>query len=371
MRYQITGKTAILNDMDLTALGVITGAGYSVEYVPVDGGQGGFMQDGSTKEDELGIKTIVSFPLMPMQESLNSRLLKAVYDTAETRLTYFDPKTGADRTMRTLRGRLSPMTYRGFGSDGNAYWTHGSALVLEERTPTVVIAYGDWWELYSGGLLNIHCDGDMPDKSLDAPWFFYYRDNITSVTLSNSVTSIAHYAFEYCRNLTSVTIPDSVTFIDTGAFSGCTGLTSVSGNGVASIANEVFSGFVNQWDIRLISANFPACMSVKNDAFRHCDNLESLTLNSACEIEQYAFSNTIAPYDKTLKIYLRGTAMGICSDKTFDALDDNGRNPTPIHDIYPGAIPGLEIYVPPDLLNDFKTTWAGGAFADNIFPLTD
>ena len=133
MSYQITGKTAILNGMDLTALGVITRAGYSVEYVPVDGGQGGFMQDGSTKEDELGIKTIVSFPLMPMQESLNSRLLKTVYDSAETRLTYFDPKTGKDRTMRTLRGRLSPMTYRGFGGDGNAYWA-GRADAHSRRT---------------------------------------------------------------------------------------------------------------------------------------------------------------------------------------------------------------------------------------------
>ena len=45
MSYQITGKTAILNGMDLIALGVITRAGYSVEYVPVDGGQGGLMQD--------------------------------------------------------------------------------------------------------------------------------------------------------------------------------------------------------------------------------------------------------------------------------------------------------------------------------------
>ena len=35
------------------------------------------------------------------------------------------------------------------------------------------------------------------------------------------------------------------------------------------------------------------------------------------------------------------------------------------------TINGLEIYVPAELINDFKTTWADGAFANNIYPLPD
>ena len=54
---------------------------------------------------------------------------------------------------------------------------------------------------------------------------FYNRDDITSVTISNSVTSIGDYAFYNCKNLTSVTIGNSVTNIGSYAFRDCTSLT--------------------------------------------------------------------------------------------------------------------------------------------------
>ena len=34
-------------------------------------------------------------------------------------------------------------------------------------------------------------------------------------------------------------------------------------------------------------------------------------------------------------------------------------------------IPGLAIYVPSNLLEDFKTAWANGEYANNIYELTD
>ena len=51
---------------------------------------------------------------------------------------------------------------------------------------------------------------------------------LTSVTISNSVTSIGSEAFSGCTGLTSITIPNSVTSIGSEAFSGCTGLTSIT-----------------------------------------------------------------------------------------------------------------------------------------------
>jgi hypothetical protein len=56
------------------------------------------------------------------------------------------------------------------------------------------------------------------------------------------VTGIGGYAFFECTSLTSVTIPDTVTSIAIEAFYGCTGLTNVTiGNGVASIGYFAFS----------------------------------------------------------------------------------------------------------------------------------
>lgn len=44
---------------------------------------------------------------------------------------------------------------------------------------------------------------------------------LTSITISEGVTSIGGGAFEGCSGLTSITIPNSVTSIGDGAFSGC------------------------------------------------------------------------------------------------------------------------------------------------------
>ena len=55
---------------------------------------------------------------------------------------------------------------------------------------------------------------------------FYNCNNLTDVTISDSVTSIGSYAFSDCSGLSSVTIGDGVTSIGERAFSGCSGLTS-------------------------------------------------------------------------------------------------------------------------------------------------
>ena len=80
------------------------------------------------------------------------------------------------------------------------------------------------WDL-TNGVLTISGTGAMTNWSWysDVPWYSY-RNNITSVTMGNSVTSIGDYAFHGFSGLTSVTIPNSVTNIGGNAFSGCTGI---------------------------------------------------------------------------------------------------------------------------------------------------
>jgi hypothetical protein len=65
---------------------------------------------------------------------------------------------------------------------------------------------------------------------------------IASVTIPDSVTNIAKYAFDGCTCLTSVTIPSSVTSIGTNAFSGCISLTSVTiPRSITSIEDYAFA----------------------------------------------------------------------------------------------------------------------------------
>ncbi len=71
-------------------------------------------------------------------------------------------------------------------------------------------------------------------------------DNITSIIIPNSVTSIGEDAFYYCTSLTSVTIPDSVTEIGDAAFCDCKSLTSITiPDSVTKIGGAAFLGCIS------------------------------------------------------------------------------------------------------------------------------
>ena len=71
---------------------------------------------------------------------------------------------------------------------------------------------------------------------------FYGCTSLTNVTIPNSVTTIGDNAFYRCSNLTNIIIPDSVTSIGNYSFSGCTSLNAVTFNGSApTFGNRCFS----------------------------------------------------------------------------------------------------------------------------------
>lgn len=111
---------------------------------------------------------------------------------------------------------------------------------------------------------------------------------LTSVTIPNSVTSIGEKAFSGCTGLTSFTIPSSVTMIGDGAFSRCTGLTSITiPNSVTSIGENAFSSCSG-----LTSVTIPnSVTSISNSTFRDCTGLTSIIIpNSVTSIEYIAFN---------------------------------------------------------------------------------
>jgi uncharacterized protein YjdB len=84
-------------------------------------------------------------------------------------------------------------------------------------------------------------------------------NNITSIVIPNTVTSIEDYAFYDCTSLKSITISNSVTSIGEGAFCECSSLTS------AAIPNSV--------------------TSIGNYAFVHCESLASVTFQETSSVE--------------------------------------------------------------------------------------
>ena len=66
-------------------------------------------------------------------------------------------------------------------------------------------------------------------------------ENMTSISIPNTIETIGHNAFDACCGLTAIVIPPSVTAIGYQAFQGCTGLTKVTiGAGVRTIGSRAF-----------------------------------------------------------------------------------------------------------------------------------
>ena len=85
----------------------------------------------------------------------------------------------------------------------------------------------------------------MSGTKLIADSAFYERNNLTSITIPNTVTSIGDYAFGYCLNLTSITIPEGINTVGIGAFYNCRGLTQITWNATNADSTYCRSIFSN------------------------------------------------------------------------------------------------------------------------------
>ncbi len=190
---------------------------------------------------------------------------------------------------------------------GNNTWTSGSRYDSSAKTyggyaMTTYAVTSGWcgdnlqWSYYNR-TLTISGTGDMYDyDSFATPWVgtinsvvirsgvtsigsnAFNQENITSVSIPDTVTRIGSYAFYYCQNLTSVTLPDSVTEIGAKAFSQCEALTSINiPAGVTQIPSYAFS------DCRaLTSITIPAGVTlIDSYAFASCSGLTSAHFRGA------------------------------------------------------------------------------------------
>ncbi|MCD8048726.1 MAG: leucine-rich repeat protein [Clostridia bacterium] len=145
------------------------------------------------------------------------------------------------------------------------------------------------WNLStSSGVLTISGTGDMEDYNTcdTAPWYSY-RTSITSVAISNGVTSIGIWVFYRCTSLASVNIPGSVTSIGALAFYSCGSLASVSlGSGITTIGSSAFQNCGSLESIAIPDG----VTSISFNLFQNCSSLTSVVIpDSVTGIETFAF----------------------------------------------------------------------------------
>ena len=177
-------------------------------------------------------------------------------------------------------------------SDGNSYSVKGTSTASGE----VIIP-----SRYEG----------KPVTSIED--FAFQNGNITSVIISNTVTSIGYRAFAGCNRLTSMVIPNSVVSIGVFAFYGCSGLTSITiPDSVTSIG-----GYAFYYCSGLTSITIPNNVtSIGDYAFYGCSGLTSITIgNSVTSIGGSAFFNCI----KLTKIFIPASVTNISASSYSDS----------------------------------------------------
>ncbi|MBO4754156.1 MAG: leucine-rich repeat domain-containing protein [Bacteroidales bacterium] len=134
------------------------------------------------------------------------------------------------------------------------------------------------------------------------------NEEIKELIIPDGVAEIRNYAFCGSADLTSVTIPNSVTSLGEGAFHSCTSLTSVNiPNSVTSLGDYAFYGCTG-----LTSVNIPIGLTkIGLRAFSGCTGLTSVNIpNSVTSLGEYAFIGCTGLTSVNISIGLTEIAQG-------------------------------------------------------------
>ena len=117
---------------------------------------------------------------------------------------------------------------------------------------------------------------DIPDDVSVLYCAFFGNQQITSVTLPESVTEVGSNSFISCTKLASINL-QSVTTIGKSAFQACTALTTVNLQRVTTLRGGAF------YRTNLKSVTLPATLTrIEYSAFMECSSLQTVRLE--CEI---------------------------------------------------------------------------------------
>lgn len=114
---------------------------------------------------------------------------------------------------------------------------------------------------YGSGIENIHLPEDLKQIGTMA----FARSGLKDIVIPNKTKSLGEYAFLDCNELTEVTLPESVTKIPSGIFEDCCSLKTV---------------------------NAPNVDTVCDHAFYNCKNLETFDFSKLQSLDLMAFAYT-------------------------------------------------------------------------------
>ena len=138
-------------------------------------------------------------------------------------------------------------------------------------------------------------------------WTFYQCDILSNIIIPDSVTLIGSSAFAYCNKLKTVQMGKGVNTIGGKAFYECNSLTSIEiPNSVETIGDEVFWNCYNLERINIGSG----VTSISREAFYNCIALKSVYIIDIAAWCNIAFSHTSAnPLGRAENFYLNNELL--------------------------------------------------------------
>lgn len=204
----------------------------------------------------------------------------------------------------------------------------GGEIVFDTQTGTIVSA--------SVGIKSANIPTSIEGYAVIyiGDYAFSSCDELTSVTMPNTVLSIGKSAFQSCENLTRVSMTSSIKEIKSSAFQECSSLVSITiPNSVGIIDDAVFKDCTSLKTVTIVSSS--QITSIGNLAFANCENLTNLTYQSNlasigdmafanCKsLENVRFSNTTTVIGKYAFAYCKSlksvslsnnvTSIGVCA----------------------------------------------------------
>lgn len=119
----------------------------------------------------------------------------------------------------------------------------------------------------------------VPVGVVSIPSYTFAATGISSIEFNGAVTEIGVNAFMGCRSLTSITLPDTVTTIAPGAFSNCIQLGSCvfpENLQFTKISKETFKGCTELEEVLIPSS----VTEIAESAFQGCTNLKRVVLSN-------------------------------------------------------------------------------------------
>lgn len=163
----------------------------------------------------------------------------------------------------TISG-VVPFTY--YFTNGNAIIDFISDYVSNLNVPTQILNINSYVNNSCAQLVNVTVIDDSAG---------FGCENLTSITLPNTITSINSCAFYNCLELENIILSNSLISIGNFAFKGCTNLeTIILPTTVTNIGSGAFEGCTSLEEIEI-----PTCVaSIGYNAFKNCTSLSSIEI---------------------------------------------------------------------------------------------